>query len=84
MKQIEHMQSFARPLPPGTGLRPHNLKELAALYSISRKTFKRWLAPFKKEIGERVGYYYAIPQVRKIFTLLGLPGLLYEEGEEGR
>lgn len=83
MKPVKHIPSFARPLPPGTGLRPHNQKELAALYSISRKTLKRWLKPFEKEIGERVGYYYTIPQVQKIFAVLGLPGLMFEEGEDG-
>lgn len=61
-------------------LRPHNLKELSALYNISSKTFKKWLLPFKQEIGERRGNYYTIPQVRKIFTLLGFPAMFYEEG----
>jgi hypothetical protein len=61
-------------------LRPHNLKELSALYNISYKTLKKWLKPFDKELGERIGYYYTIPQVRKIFSLLGFPGTFSEGG----
>lgn len=70
---------------PGTSieLRPRNLKELSALYNISAKTFKKWLLPFEKEIGKRMGYYYTIPQVRKIFSFLGFPAVFYEEGENG-
>ena len=65
-------------------LRPHNLKELSGLYSISTRTFKKWLIPFKKEIGERMGNFYTVTQVKKIFDLLGLPNALYEEGGGGR
>ena len=60
-------------------LRPHNLKELSALYKISYKTLKKWLKPFERELGERTGYYYTIPQVRKIFEFLGFPGVLSQE-----
>lgn len=59
-------------------LRPHNLKELMALYKISYKTLKKWLKPFERELGERVGYYYTIPQVKKIFEFLGIPGVFNE------
>ena len=80
MKQINN-QTASR-TEDSIELRPRNLKELSALYNISGKTFKRWLLPFEKEIGKRMGYYYTIPQVRKIFSLLGFPGVFYEEGEE--
>jgi hypothetical protein len=79
MKQSKDFLPGVNASVTGTELRPHNLKELAALYCISPKTFRRWMRPFEHEIGKRVGYYYSIPQVRKIFSLLGLPGLLYEE-----
>jgi hypothetical protein len=62
-------------------LRPHNLKELMALYKISYKTLKKWLKPLERELGERTGYYYTIPQVRKIFEFLGFPCAYYEEGK---
>ena len=54
-------------------IKPYSLKELAALYNVSKNTFKKWLEPFKKEIGERKGYYYTIHQVEVIFKYLGVP-----------
>lgn len=59
-------------------LRPYNLKELAALYGISRRTLLKWLRPFEQIIGKRIGYYYTIPQVRAIFDCLDFPSLLRE------
>jgi hypothetical protein len=59
-------------------LRPYNLKELAALYGISRKTLLKWLRPFEQDIGKRIGYYYTIPQVRTIFNCLDFPSMLHE------
>jgi len=67
------------PPPTAIELRPRSLKELSGLYRISSKTLKKWLLPFKNEIGERIGNYYTIPQVRKIFEMLGFPSFLYEE-----
>lgn len=80
MKQVAHPSSTGESSVPSILLRPHSQKELSALYNISRRTLKKWLVPFEKEIGERMGNYYTIPQVRKIFTLLGFPALFYEEG----
>lgn len=58
-------------------IKQYKLKELAHLYNnISTKTLKKWLEPFKEEIGERKGHYYSIPQVRVIFKKLGYPGIL--------
>jgi hypothetical protein len=65
-------------------LRPHNLKELSALYSISVRTFKKWLQPFEKQVGVRIGYLYTASQVKKIFELLGAPNVFYEEGGAGK
>ena len=59
-------------------LRPYYLKELAAMYGISTKTFNRWLKPFGKIIGERRGYYFTIPQVREIFRLFEFPSVVYD------
>lgn len=54
-------------------LRPYTLKELASLYSVSRLTFKRWLKPFEKDIGERNGYFFSIKQIKIILSKLGTP-----------
>lgn len=59
-------------------VRPYNLKELANIYQVSDKTFKRWLDHFSDELGERYGNYYSIPQVKLIFDKLGLPGFIEE------
>ncbi|MCC7302473.1 MAG: hypothetical protein IT233_07520 [Bacteroidia bacterium] len=67
MKQTELVM---RAIPVKT----YSVKEVAGLYGISGKTLKKWLAPFEKEIGQRIGYFYNPKQVRIIFDKLGLPG----------
>jgi len=54
-------------------IKPYSLKELAALYNVSKNTFKKWLEPVNRQIGKRVGYYYNIHQVKIIFKHLGIP-----------
>lgn len=49
------------------------VRELAALYSVSPKTFRNWLLPHRQKIGERRGHYYTARQIRIIFELLGEP-----------
>lgn len=60
---------------PGKMLRPHNLKELAAVYGVCYKTLKKWLVPFEAEIGERTGRYFSVNQIRIIVAKLGLPAI---------
>ena len=55
-------------------LRPYSVKQLSELYGVSSKTFRRWLKPFLEAIGEKLGYYYNISQVRFIVQKLGVPG----------
>jgi hypothetical protein len=78
MKYANNPSSGTRP-GPSIELRPRNLKELAALYCISSRTLKKWLLPLEKKLGKRIGYYYTIPQVKKIFSFLGFPGMFDEE-----
>jgi transcription initiation factor TFIIIB Brf1 subunit/transcription initiation factor TFIIB len=59
-------------------IRPYNLKELANIYQVSEKTFKRWLNLFSDDLGKRCGNYFSIPQVKIIFEKLGLPGFVEE------
>jgi hypothetical protein len=49
------------------------LKELAAAYQVSIWTFKRWILPFREQIGEKVGWFYKPSQVKTILELLGEP-----------
>lgn len=58
----------------GLLIKPYTLKELAAIYGMSRKTMSRWLKPHKEAIGERIGYFFTIVQVKIILEKLGTPG----------
>ncbi|SMD37643.1 hypothetical protein SAMN04488029_3387 [Reichenbachiella faecimaris] len=55
---------------------PMSLSELANAYDISNKIMKKWLAPYQKEIGKRVGILYTPKQVMKIYECLGYPPYL--------
>ncbi|MFC4262329.1 hypothetical protein ACFOWM_05545 [Ferruginibacter yonginensis] len=57
-----------------TSIKPSSPVDLAKLYGVCDKTFKKWLKPFEAAIGERIGRYYSIAQVRIIFEKLGEPG----------
>lgn len=54
-------------------LRSYSLAELARLYEVCDRTFKKWIKPFAADIGERQGRYYTINQVRIILAKLGIP-----------
>lgn len=53
--------------------------ELARMYGVNRRTFKRWLEPFLKNTGKRRGRFYTIYQVKIIFEKLGTPSVPEEE-----
>jgi hypothetical protein len=57
-----------------TILKPYCLKDLQELYGVTYATLKLWLKGFETELGERVGRYYSIKQVKMIFEKLGTPG----------
>lgn len=54
-------------------LRPYTLKELAALYEVSKHTFRRWIQPYADEIGARLGKTYTMLQVVEIIKRIGFP-----------
>ena len=56
-----------------TMVRGYMLKELAMMYSVSPKVFRKWIQPHLPIIGERKGWYYNLVQVRTIFERLGPP-----------
>lgn len=53
--------------------RKDKLSELAAMYGMDKRTLARWLKPFEKEIGPRLGYSYTPKQLQIIFKRLGKP-----------
>ncbi len=50
-----------------------SIKDLSAIYGVSRKVIRKWLLPIQKKIGHREGHYYNVAQVTIIFEHLGLP-----------
>lgn len=54
-------------------IRPYKFKELCAVYDKHPTTMRKWLAPFKEQIGELVGGYYLIPQMEIIIDRIDLP-----------
>lgn len=61
---------------PMIQLKPYTLCEISKLYGVDWRTLKMWIQPFLKEIGDKRGRYYTIPQVRIIFEKLELPSLI--------
>ena len=55
-------------------LKPYSSQELADLYGVNIKTFKKWMLPFEQVVGKRLGRYYTVAQVKTIFEKLGVPG----------
>jgi hypothetical protein len=56
-----------------SGVRAYTLNEIASLYCVSKKTFKKWVKPFENDLGQRVGHFYSVRQVNIIFDKLGTP-----------
>jgi hypothetical protein len=52
----------------------YSIKELSVFYDVCHRTMKKWIHPFRNEIGEKVGRYYSVNEVKIIFDKLGLPG----------
>lgn len=50
--------------------RAMTLKELADRWNVSVSTVKKWLRPFEKEIGPRIGNIYSPHQVKIILEKL--------------
>ncbi len=60
-------------------LKAYSVKQLSELYGVSAKTFRRWLSPFKKDVGEKQGNFFNISQVKCIVSHLGVPGSVVVE-----
>jgi hypothetical protein len=60
-------------------IKPYSVKDLAGIYGVCDKTFKKWLRPFITAIGEKNGRYYSVAQVKIIFEKLGVPCRMNEE-----
>lgn len=50
-------------------------QDLMHHYGVAWSTLQKWIKPFEKQIGEKVGHFYTVKQVRIIFENLGHPEL---------
>lgn len=57
----------------GIEVRPYMVNELSRLYSISEPTMTNWIKSINDKIGERVGRYYNVRQVKEMFDHFGVP-----------
>nr|WKN35315.1 DUF4248 domain-containing protein [Tunicatimonas sp. TK19036] len=54
-------------------VKPQTKQELANAYGVSTRTLTNWIAPFKEQIGKRLGHTYTPKQVQIIYELIGEP-----------
>jgi len=60
-------------------VKPYTLKELAAIYEMNYRTFKRhYITPVLEELGQKKGRYYSISQVEFLFKNYKLPRLMHK------
>lgn len=53
-------------------LKPYTVTELAKVYGVCNRTFKKWVKKIP-EVGLPNGRYYSIPQVKLIFENMKIP-----------
>jgi hypothetical protein len=53
--------------------RPCSINDFVTLYGVSAKTMRKWLLPFRAELGEMRTYVFTVKQVNIIFAKLGKP-----------
>ena len=74
----DNKKEFQRPFE----VRAYKWKELCQLYSVCPRTLKRWIYPFREEVGKLQGGYFQIPQIEAIIKGIGLPYFIYESPDE--
>ena len=61
-------------------LKPYSVTDLAKIYGVCNRTFKKWVNDIK-EVGPKKGRYYSIPQVKIIFENMKIPTQIIIETE---
>lgn len=54
-------------------IKPYHLIDLAQIFDVNYRTFKRWIANIEKELGKPTGRFYSITQVEYMISQFGLP-----------
>ena len=57
-------------------VKAYSIAELAVLYDVCPRTLNKWMKPFKAEIGDRMGRFFTVHQVKVIFDKLDVPHLM--------
>jgi len=60
-------------------IKPYTTKELAPIFNMSSRTFRRNIAAIKERLGARKGHFYSIKQVEMIIEHMGRPYEIIEE-----
>ncbi len=60
-------------------VKPYTLTQLCHFYDVTPKTFKKWLLPFREEMGHNRRTLFTIAQVEIIFIKLGRPYVMREK-----
>ncbi|WP_207515024.1 hypothetical protein [Longitalea luteola] len=58
-------------------IKPYRLKDLIAIFDVNENTFKKWMARYPEQLGEKDGKYYSIRQVEFMIEKFGLPKKVY-------
>lgn len=61
------------------GIKPYSKRELAALYEMPLRSFYTLLRPHHSYVGGKIGRYFSVLQVERIFERLGLPPCLLDD-----
>lgn len=54
-------------------IRPYMIKDLAAIYNVSRHTIRRWINKSVPDAGEKINKFFTVEQVQAIINALGTP-----------
>jgi hypothetical protein len=61
------------------GIRPYSKRELAALYDMPLRSFYTLLRPHHTCVAGKIGQYFSVLQVERIFERLSLPPCLLDD-----
>lgn len=54
-------------------IKAYRLIDLAQIFGVNYRTFKRWVANIKSEVGKPDGRFYSVNQVEYMISQFGLP-----------
>lgn len=54
-------------------IKPYRLTDLAVIFDVNYRTFKRWIGNLGSEVGKPDGKFYSIKQVEYMIAQFGLP-----------